>query len=410
MKRLVYLISALSLALLAAAPSFASERRPLVNNGGQPTQAQASDEIKVPGAIKVVDPTLTGSTTPARRAPVFIWQNPNGSTAAGYNSALQVWVGDNPTLTPGLGDSVAITTNINNGNNRFAIWGENILAGRCGAAEGCGAGYIDGPTVGSEIDVYSSLSYTPANRAFNPSGGTYVVEGQQIYCQGPQYCTAGMSIWSTLSNGSNWWREGISMNRIANIGLHFDKTAGDTGTQLSVAAIQDDSNSANVLQIGSGTHTNYVNAPNWVTTSSGNTRFGNQGEAIGVTNYLVVGGSTGTTGIELNRGGGLGLYCTTDGTSYGQCLTGINVPLNFGVNNAVKMTIQTTGIVTLSDALQITKRTVASLTGAITCNAGNEGVLAAVTDANSATFNAALAGGGANHVLAYCNGTGWTVH
>lgn len=45
-----------------------------------------------------------------------------------------------------------------------------------------------------------------------------------------------------------------------------------------------------------------------------------------------------------------------------------------------------------------------------TCNAGAEGTIVPVTDANSATFNAAVAGGGANRVLAYCNGTGWTVH
>lgn len=39
-----------------------------------------------------------------------------------------------------------------------------------------------------------------------------------------------------------------------------------------------------------------------------------------------------------------------------------------------------------------------------------EGSIVAVTDSNSATFNAVLAGGGTNHVLAYCNGTNWTVH
>lgn len=38
-----------------------------------------------------------------------------------------------------------------------------------------------------------------------------------------------------------------------------------------------------------------------------------------------------------------------------------------------------------------------------------EGMLVAVTDSNTATWGATVAGGGANHVLAYYNGTNWSV-
>lgn len=38
-----------------------------------------------------------------------------------------------------------------------------------------------------------------------------------------------------------------------------------------------------------------------------------------------------------------------------------------------------------------------------------EGMLVAITDSNTATWGATIAGGGANHVLAYYNGTNWTV-
>ena len=61
----------------------------------------------------------------------------------------------------------------------------------------------------------------------------------------------------------------------------------------------------------------------------------------------------------------------------------------------------------LTVPVQLPKSTVSALP---TCNSALEGALAAVTDANSTTFNAALAGSGANHVMAYCNGSGWTVH
>ncbi len=37
------------------------------------------------------------------------------------------------------------------------------------------------------------------------------------------------------------------------------------------------------------------------------------------------------------------------------------------------------------------------------------GMLAAVSDSNTATWGATIAAGGANHVLAYYDGTNWTV-
>lgn len=44
------------------------------------------------------------------------------------------------------------------------------------------------------------------------------------------------------------------------------------------------------------------------------------------------------------------------------------------------------------------------------CSRAAEGTLYAVTDARDETFNAGLVGGGNGHVMAYCNGTRWTVH
>jgi len=38
-----------------------------------------------------------------------------------------------------------------------------------------------------------------------------------------------------------------------------------------------------------------------------------------------------------------------------------------------------------------------------------EGAIAAVTDSNTNTWGGTISGGGSNHVLAYCNGTNWTV-
>jgi len=43
------------------------------------------------------------------------------------------------------------------------------------------------------------------------------------------------------------------------------------------------------------------------------------------------------------------------------------------------------------------------------CAAGTEGEHAAVTDSTTSTWGATITGSGANHVLAYCDGTNWTV-
>ena len=43
------------------------------------------------------------------------------------------------------------------------------------------------------------------------------------------------------------------------------------------------------------------------------------------------------------------------------------------------------------------------------CVAGTEGQQEAVTNSTTATWGATITGGGTNHVLAYCDGTAWTV-
>jgi hypothetical protein len=213
--------------------------------------------------------TYSGYTI-GSRAPFFIWQNPSNTNSAGVNAGQQIWIGNNPTATPGAGDTVAETVGVANGNFRNDLWATNFLVGLCGPAEGCTTGdYTNGTVQGSEIDVFGSASYLPANRAFNATSGTFVINGQEVYCQGPQYCTSAYSAWSTATNGSNWWQEGAVYNRVAQIGVHFVVTPGDTGQSFQSAAIQDDSNSVNVIDVGSGSHSFYLLAPNLKLVSNG---------------------------------------------------------------------------------------------------------------------------------------------
>jgi hypothetical protein len=51
----------------------------------------------------------------------------------------------------------------------------------------------------------------------------------------------------------------------------------------------------------------------------------------------------------------------------------------------------------------------AAFSGLASCSSGLEGSIRGVTDSTTATWGATITGGGSNHVLAYCNGTNWTV-
>lgn len=59
-----------------------------------------------------------------------------------------------------------------------------------------------------------------------------------------------------------------------------------------------------------------------------------------------------------------------------------------------------------ANIMKVTLSTVAALP---TCNAGNEGLLVGISDALAPTSLAAIVGGGAVHLIAYCNGTAWIV-
>ena len=83
---------------------------------------------------------------------------------------------------------------------------------------------------------------------------------------------------------------------------------------------------------------------------------------------------------------------------------GFAVKDHAGVNNRL---VVVKNKVLLGVPIQLAKYQTASLP---TCNSAAEGTLAAVGDASSATFNPGVAGGGGDHVMAYCNGTRWTVH
>jgi hypothetical protein len=59
---------------------------------------------------------------------------------------------------------------------------------------------------------------------------------------------------------------------------------------------------------------------------------------------------------------------------------------------------------------KVAPTTYASISAAYPCNSTNQGVFGFITDSTTATFNAAVAGGGTNPIGVICNGTNYVVH
>ena len=118
-------------------------------------------------------------------------------------------------------------------------------------------------------------------------------------------------------------------------------------------------------------------------------------------------GSSATAQLIAVHGAGNSVTVTA-ASSY-SLINSATQSMGFAVGGTPYFSLGTDGVLrgTNGGALQLTAVASSGLPG---CNSGNEGRLYAVTDANSTTFNATLVGGGSNHVMAFCNGTSWTIH
>lgn len=115
----------------------------------------------------------------------------------------------------------------------------------------------------------------------------------------------------------------------------------------------------------------------------------------GVLNF--VGSGANTVGIGVTTGGAGGYTIrlpAANSTANGQVLS------HFGGLGA------SDPVLVWSDQAQVA---VVAVAGLPACNNATEGMERGVTDSNTATWGATVAAGGANHVLAYCDGTLWTV-
>lgn len=110
------------------------------------------------------------------------------------------------------------------------------------------------------------------------------------------------------------------------------------------------------------------------------------------------------TTVPVTAGGLTRWVSFGDGTWAQQINTAAGGDFTTGINAFVMSPI---GEIGFGAGIKPAASTVAALP---TCAPANQGSVRMVTDATAPTYNAALVGGGAIRVPAFCNGTGWTAH
>lgn len=200
-----------------------------------------------------IDPQAQGAAS-RKRGPLFIWSNPSmDDLIAGRNAGMQIWIGDNPTATPGAGDAVGLTLACINGNGRGPIWGQNIVVGRSQSGEG----YEDAYSVGLEVNMYNDFSLGETN-PYGPGIGRKNMLELVASLGGDRLTAAGM-VWAADDTGTSWFEHGIHFSRCVQTGIKFVKNAAspDRIKAFQVASIYDASDSQTVVKVD-GAHTHGI--------------------------------------------------------------------------------------------------------------------------------------------------------
>lgn len=267
----------------------------------------------------------------------------------------------------------------------------------------------------SEFDSYTySVQQTATTNDLILQGNLFFpnINSTGIYINaGSRMTIGGNSIVCTSATGTT----GIDVNATSAF-----NAAAITGNSLE--------NCAQAVQLGSGSsgvalgpNAYRTNTADWVNNASGtaNSVLEAAPTSIGYNGPLGLLQFTGSTnGYQFSTdvstiGTGTNVRLRADAT-FGYLLgntvtTGYNSarPFLWNISTGAVVIDQGAAGTTMGGNLRLALTNVAALPA---CAAGSEGALRAITDATSATFNAAVAGGGGNHVMAYCNGTGWVVH
>ncbi len=217
--------------------------------------------------------------------------------------------------------------------------------------------------------------------------GCNTITGNVIRSYAPHKLKYGVEIYETVGGAESW--DTVSSNAfLSEFGTGAFVGTGKTVFVGNVVGDSGDAGVYNISQLSVGTNSASRRAIVYTTTQYDGV------EVQGGTGVIaaIYGNNTG------NDGGTLGLvYNGVTKVQIGSTLP--NFMLDYGLNIG-----QTTG---LTDGLLGLKPQAFSALPA--ASATYKGVLACVTDSTTAVWGATITGVGGNVVLAYCNGTNWTV-
>jgi len=440
-------------AFLAATSTFAAERKPLVIDAGQTKQIPDADTLSVP-KIDVKATSGGIKNMPGASQSVF-YNHP------GYAAELAHGTDAAPITAAGSSIKVSRTENIelatcggvyNNNECNSAIYGisrglasdkmqtNGILGVALGFQTTPGGPSSSGPDsvgvqgigriVGNGVNIGTGGYFE--GRSDSPFGFTVGAEIRSNNLTGtdavPNVTSGHGHIAIIASCGAGTFAENKcgSALQITNAGNIFNYGVVVTDGAAQDVAIYDASWATTSIKL-TGQHTHIMETDSGFNISGGGKVWVGSNYNSATTYGVTVRQANGTQALFQSTGSNASVV-NIENTTTGQqarldfnnagintwqvgknAANGFFVWDNGGSKDAISITSGASGVVTLGSVLRLPRYTVSALTSAITCNSGAEGVLASVTDANSATFNAALAGGGANRVMAYCNGTGWVV-
>lgn len=220
------------------------------------------------GAISI-NATVGGcSQTPGTRGPLYICNDIAGNNLAGQNAGMQIWIGNNPTGTPGANGPVGQTIYIDNLNSRAEIWATNMVCGQQNTSFGSGA--VNSLVHCNETNIYASIAVATPTSAFTGGFPTHAYESvcNQNTGTTPQPCQAAFWVWAagdyanSTSSQFQPWNFGYAAARVQQAGFDCETNplgAADTGTYFKQGCLWDQSNSATSYQI-TGTHTSIIDA------------------------------------------------------------------------------------------------------------------------------------------------------
>jgi hypothetical protein len=283
-----------------------------------------------------------------------------------------------------------------------------IFTGSGNANRLCGISIATGTPSGGDIVSYDSVTQRFIFQAMSGGaigGASSVASGQVLY--GTAAGVAG----SEAAFGYNAATDTLSV-----FNATINNTTPTTGvTQLIVraGAGQSTTNLLTVQNSGGATLAVIASTGDFATTGSVQSPF-----LLGTDNanaYLLMRGAGGASAFAgLSRWQSQFAVFSDyrigflSGTNINASTTGVEVAFARNSSTAIEVNNGTAG--TFRDLYLRGVRPVGSTVANLPTASGNTGMIATVTDANSTTIGTTVAGGGANTVLVWSNGTNWRIY